>query len=206
MDEVRYVVAALKRARPHVRLVRHLADVDDVTQGRVLVHEAVHVVGVLAHERARVELIEEVVDGDGERIQSVEPLGQVLLHYVQVLVLRPVGAHRLPLKRQDDGIALDVDHVVDRHCGPGDAAVVSHHPRPVACAAKTESRRGDFRCSLHVSWSHTSVQITMTFMAQIAACKKFLKRNKYTTDPVVCMIQPHCDPDTWSMLAHRRLG
>ena len=117
VDEVRYVVATLERARPHVRLVRDLADVDDVTQGRVLVHEAVHVVGVLAHERSRVELFEEVVDGDGECIESVEPVRQVLLHHVQVLVRRPVGAHRLALEREDDGIALDVDHVVDRHCG-----------------------------------------------------------------------------------------
>ena len=118
VDEVRYVVAALERARPHVRLVRDLADVDDdVTQGRVLVHESVHVVGVLAHERSGVELFEEVVDCDGECVQGVEPLRKVLLHHVQVLVRSPVGAHRLALEREDDGIALDVDHVVDRHCG-----------------------------------------------------------------------------------------
>ena len=130
LDEVGDVVAALERARLHVRAVRHLADVGDVTHSRVLVHEAVHVVGVLTQQRARVELLEEVVDGDGGRVQRVEPLGQVLLHRHQVLVLAPVGAHRLPLERQNDGVALRVDHVIHLHRGGSsiDAAVMSHYP------------------------------------------------------------------------------
>ena len=80
LDEVRYVVTTLKRPRLHVRLVCHLADVDDVTQGRVFVHETVHVVGVLTQQSARVKFLEEVVDGDGTFVQGVEPLRQVLLH------------------------------------------------------------------------------------------------------------------------------
>ena len=129
LDEVRDVVAALECAWLHVRPVRHLADVGDVTQSRVLVHEAVHVVGMLTQQRARVELLEEVIDGDGGRVQSVEPLGQILLHRHQVLILAPVGAHRLPLERQNDGVAFRVDHVINLHrCGSSrDAGVTSHY-------------------------------------------------------------------------------
>lgn len=90
-DEVGDVVARYERSGNHAaRLERHVPPGSEERRVRVLGQElergAVHVVAVATESAARLQALHEGVGRDVQVVQAVQPLGQVLLHGVEVLL------------------------------------------------------------------------------------------------------------------------